>query len=140
MQAGPSMDPFQAVRDASGEPLLRYLARTLVDGSPHVGELIDEMVDDAVQYMELGVEQGLLTPTDAPRSRAAVLTLWQLGAMVLNDHVQRLVGADLTSDDPEALMPWMIAVIPVLAEGVIDPDYYAQWRDAIRSQQSEHHE
>lgn len=105
MAAGAGLDPLAAMRSFSGgPPLARYLAKTLVDGSPHVADLVDEMVDDAVGYIATGVEGGLLTPSDHPKERAAILTLWMLGALVLHEHLERLIGFDITGDlaeDPE---------------------------------------
>ncbi len=105
MAAGAGLDPLAAMRSFSGgPPLARYLAKTLVDGSPHVADLVDEMVNDAVGYIATGVEAGLLAPSDHPEERASILTLWMLGALVLHEHLERLIGFDITGDlseDPE---------------------------------------
>ena len=105
MAAGAGLDPLAAIRGFSGgPPLARYLAKTLVDGSPHVADLVDEMVSDAVGYIATGVQAGLLTPSDHPKERASILTLWMLGALVLHEHLERLIGFDITGDlaeDPE---------------------------------------
>ena len=37
MAAGAGLDPLQAMRSFSGPPLVRYLAKTLIDGSPPCG-------------------------------------------------------------------------------------------------------
>ncbi|HVL97705.1 MAG TPA: hypothetical protein VM324_00215 [Egibacteraceae bacterium] len=94
--AGPGLDPVAALRETQpGPPLLAYLARTLVDGSPHVAALVDEMVTDAEGYMAEGVRTGVLRPSDYRYERAVVLTMWSQGALVLHDHLQRLLGVDL---------------------------------------------
>jgi len=85
-----------------GPPLMRYLARTLVDGSPHTAALVDEMVNDAVDYLSEGVASGLVRPTEHPYERAALLAIWSLGALALHEHVQRLFGIDLTNLDGAA--------------------------------------
>jgi AcrR family transcriptional regulator len=135
MAAGPQLDPLGALRQAGeGPPVLRYLARTLIDGSPHVAELVDELVDDAVGYMEQGVDAGLLRPTDDPRGRATVLTLWSLGALVLHEHAHRLLGVDLAGDlasDPAAALPYLRPATEILGRGVIDPAYYEQLRAGL---------
>ena len=102
--------------------MLRYLARTLVDGSPAVADLVDEMVADAAVYMEQGVDAGMLRPTDDPRSRAAVMALWSLGAVVLHEHVQRILGADLTSAAPEDLTTYMVPATEILGNGILVPE------------------
>jgi AcrR family transcriptional regulator len=129
--AGAGLDPVAALRDAGdGPPLLRYLARTLVDGSPHVAELVDELVEDAVDYLEQGVATGLITPSDDPRGRAVVLTLWSLGSLVLHEHVHRIVGIDLTGD-PQELGAWAVPASEVLAKGVLPVELYERVRDAF---------
>ncbi len=130
--AGPSLDPVAALRaNQHGAPLLRYLARTLVDTSPHVAELVDELVEDAVEYMEEGVATGLLEPSDDPRGRAVVLTMWTLGALVLHEHVVRIRGVDLTGD-PAEFGPWAVPAAEILAKGVINEDLFDRIRDGYR--------
>jgi AcrR family transcriptional regulator len=127
MGAG-GMDPLGSLRAAeAGPPLLRYLARTLVDGSPHVAELVDELVADAEEYMAEGVANGLLEPSDDPRGRSAVLTIWSLGALVLHEHLHRLLGADLTGD-PAGLGPYAVPAAELLTHGVLRPTLYEQVR------------
>jgi AcrR family transcriptional regulator len=137
MQAGPGLDPLAALREAGeGPPLLRYLATTLVDGSPQVAELLDEMIDDAVAYMEEGVRTGMLRPTEDPRARAAVLTIWSLGALALHEHVARVLGVDLTGD-PAAATDYLAPAVEILGRGVIAEDAYARMREALAQPQEE---
>ena len=117
-----SFDPLAAVREASaGPPLTMYLARTLADGSPHVAALLDELVADAVAYQSEMEKAGVLRPTRYPQERAAILTLWSLGAVVLHEHLKRLVGVDLTARpvDPADLAPYIGPVLEILGEGVL---------------------
>lgn len=105
MAAGAGFDPLAALRSQqTGPPLAKYLARTLIDESPHVADLVDEIVADAAEYSETGVATGMLTPTKYPRERAAILTMWSLGALVLHEHLDRLIGVDITEplDNPQA--------------------------------------
>jgi len=115
-------DPFAAMREAgTGPPLTLYLARTLVDGSPQVAALLDELVTDAVVYQGEMEKAGLMRPTRYPEGRAAILTLWSLGAVVLHEHLERLLGVDLTASpkDPAELAPFMGPVLEILGEGVL---------------------
>ena len=129
--AGAGLDPVAALRDAGeGPPLLRYLARTLVDGSPHVAELVDELVEDAVGYMATGIETGMLKPVDDLRGCATVLTLWSLGSVVLHEHVQRLTGVELTQD-PAATGGWTIPASEILSKGVLAEGLYDRVRAAF---------
>jgi AcrR family transcriptional regulator len=137
MASGPQMDGLGALRQAEEtQPLLRYLARVLVDPSPAVAALVDELVDDAVAYTEEGVRTGLLRPSRDPRARAVVLTMWSLGALVLHEHVARLLGADLTADTA-GLLAYSLPATELLGEGALTPEVYARidaaYRDAAAS-------
>lgn len=140
MAAGPGLDPLAALRAGEqGPPLLAYLARTLVDGSPHVAVLVDEMVADAARYMAAGVESGLLRPTSYPDERAAVLTMWSLGALVLHEHLRRLLGVDLTGS-PEELAGATAYVVPaleMLSGGLLTEAASAQMRAAFAAKRGE---
>ena len=131
LAAGAGLDVVGALRGASdGPPVVRYLARTLGDGTPHVAELIDEMVDDATDYLAVGVEAGTLKPAEDLRGRAVVLVMWSLGALVLHEHVTRLTGADLTGG-PAEMEPWILPAMEILAEGVLAAGVYDSYRAAF---------
>ncbi|HVM18383.1 MAG TPA: TetR family transcriptional regulator [Egibacteraceae bacterium] len=134
MSAGPPFDPVAALRTGAGDPpLMRYLARTLVEGSPHTAELVDELVAGAADYTAEGVRTGVLRPTTLPYERAAVLTLWSLGVLVLHEHLQRLLGVDLTAaeQDPSAMAPYITPVLEVFSEGLLTQEAAAQMRAAF---------
>jgi len=117
MAEGAGFNPLAAMaRQSEGPPANKYLARTLVDGSDHVAELVDELVEDALTYTELGVKTGMMTPTEYPRERAAILTIWALGGLVLHEHLARLVGVDITqdfSDDPRAASRYLAPALEI---------------------------
>jgi AcrR family transcriptional regulator len=137
MNAGPGLDPLAALRESGqGPAVLRYLATTLVDGSPHVAQLLDEMIDDAVGYMEEGVATGMLRPTEDPRGRAVVLTIWSLGALALHEHLQRLLGVDLTGDPAEALA-YFLPASEMLGRGVITEETYERMRAGLELAQED---
>jgi AcrR family transcriptional regulator len=137
MNAGPGLDPLAALREAGeGPAVLRYLATTLVDGSPHVAELLDEMIDDAVGYMEEGVANGTLRPTEDPRGRAVVLTIWSLGALALHEHIERLLGVDLTGDPADALA-YFLPASEMLGRGVITEETYERMRAGLKLAQED---
>lgn len=114
--AGPGPALLGGLGDDDGLPLLDYLASTLTDGSAHVAELIDELVADAEASLALAVETGVARPSDHPRERAAVLTLWSLGALVLREHVTRVLGGEL--DQPG---PYLTGAVEVLS-GLLTDD------------------
>ncbi len=96
---GLSMSPLGTVHQFDdGPPVAAYLARTLVDGSPHVAGLVDALVANAVAMSEQSVAVGLMNPTSDEHARATVVTIWSLGALVLHEHLRRLLGEDLVGD------------------------------------------
>lgn len=126
MAGGPGLDTLAALRrldDAT--PVLRYLARVLVEPSPRVAALVDELVEDAVGYTAEGERSGLLRPSRDPRARAAVMTVWSLGALVLHEHVARLLGADLL-DGADGIAAYSLPAAELLGEGVLTPAALAQ--------------
>jgi hypothetical protein len=109
-----------------------YLARVLTDDSPTVAALVDDLVADAESYIQQGVDSGILQPATDPRGRAVVLTLWNLGALVLHRHLHRLLGVDLT--DPEVLtkpgaFAYVAPVYEIYSEGVVTNALASQLRD-----------
>jgi AcrR family transcriptional regulator len=137
MARGPALDVAAAMRRAKQDvPLTRYLARSLADGSPHVATLIDELVADAGRYMAEGVRAGALRPTDYPYGRAAVLTIWTLGAIVLHEHIERLLGVDLTQDpselaDGHAYTAYIGPVLELFTEGLVTEEVAKAMRAAF---------
>lgn len=143
MAAGPGLDPLAALRRGQeGPPLLRYLARTLVDGTPQVAALVDEMVADAAGYMAEGVGTGVLRPTEHPYGRAAVVTVWTLGALVLHEHVHRLLGANLTGSPDElvAATAYFRPALEVFSDGLITEAAATRMRAAFAAAEHGEHE
>jgi hypothetical protein len=136
--AGGGFDPVAALRDRGPEMgrVLRYLARTLADGSPQVDALIDEIAEDAVEYSEEYVAAGLMTASDDPRGRAVVLTVWSLGALALHEHVNRLLGADMTGS-PEQMAPYLLPATEILSRGVVTEEAYRVLRAALSGRAGE---
>lgn len=129
LSSGPNLDVLAALRDAPSEPLVGYLAQVLADDSPAVARLVDDLVSDAESYIQRGVESGLVRPTDNPRGRAAIVTIWNLGALVLHQHVERLLGFDLT--DPDALTSptagaYIGPVYEIFGEGFFEEPFATQ--------------
>ena len=121
MASGGAFDVTAAFRTVAETPAAKYLARTLVDGSPHVAELVDEIVADAMKYVATGVETGMIKPTEHEWQRAAILTIWSLGSLVLHEHLERLIGVDITADfshDPKSAAAYMAPILEIYSQGV----------------------
>ena len=122
MGSGAAFDVTAAFRSIGDVPASKYLARTLVDSSQHVSELVDELTRDAVDYLETGVETGMLKPSKYPNERAAILMIWSLGALVLHEHLERLIGVDITADfsaNPKAASAYMAPILELYSNGFL---------------------
>jgi AcrR family transcriptional regulator len=71
-------------------PLMKYLGRALVDGSPAAAAMFDELVNVTEEHLARGEH----SEADH-RARATVLTAMKLGITVLHEHVSRALGTDL---------------------------------------------
>lgn len=75
----------------TGPPVVRYLGRSLVDGSPGSAEIFDRIV--ALSQPYLHSQDDTIDPT----ARAAVLVAMRLGLVVLHEHLSRNLGVDVFS-------------------------------------------
>ena len=85
-------------------PFLPYLARALVDGSPIVATLFDQMVELTEPWFKL---LDLSRPGESTvdvRVRAAVFNAMALGVPLLHEHIARVVGADLTTPEGDRVI------------------------------------
>jgi len=135
MTSGPSIDVLAALRGTSMGPMIGYLAAVLADDSPAVAKLVDDLVDDAEGYIQEGVNAGMLRGSADPRGRAIVLTMWSLGALVLHQHIERLLGVDLT--DPKLgtnpnLANYAIPVYEIYGEGLMTEAFAANLQQVFR--------
>jgi AcrR family transcriptional regulator len=109
---------------------LPYLARALSDGAPSVVELVDELAEATLVAADQNVANGVYRPSEHQRERALVLLIWSLGALTLHQHVERLLGADLTGE-PAALLPYLRGATEMLAGGLFTETMESGVRDAI---------
>jgi len=117
-----AVDPFPAIRQLREAPhLLRYLTRALTEGGEHTAALVDDMLEDALEYMAVGERSGVIKPSRVPRERAALLLLWSLGAMTLHEHVARLLGVDFLSGrtSVEELRHYLLPAVELYTQGLV---------------------
>jgi AcrR family transcriptional regulator len=129
---GRDLDVLEAFhrRQATHAAALPYLARALAEGGPSVDALVDELAVETVAAAEQHTRTGTYLPTEHPRERALVLLLWSLGAVVVHEHVARLLGADLTGE-PVALLPYLRGATEILTHGLFTEEFANGVRDAI---------
>ena len=116
----PGQDALQAIREHFiGSALTSYLVQTLSTGSEHIDELVDTLVEDALEYMHIGVDSGILRDTPKLPQYITVLTMWQLGAMVMHRHVKRHLDIDLLDDATDSAFEWAQLAGEILTDPVI---------------------
>ena len=130
LSSGGPFPPVQSLEAPWLGPVLGYLAARLVDDSPAVTQLVDEAVDDAMAYLDAGVASGLVNPSDYPRERAVIVMLWNLGALALHRHAERLLGIDLMASAAQERLTWSLAATEMLAEGLLHKEAYEKLRSA----------
>jgi AcrR family transcriptional regulator len=131
---GPGLDILGAIRDAGYGNLAGYLAQTLMEDSEMVNDLVDEIVADARAYIQQGVDNGTITPSDDPDGRAGLLTIWALGGLALHHHLERVLGVDIT--DPKApesptFIRYVLPAIEIVGTGMFTDEFNEQMRAAL---------
>ncbi|MEV0948654.1 TetR family transcriptional regulator [Rhodococcus sp. NPDC049939] len=97
--------PAQAMKDLAEideyAPLFAYIVRSFQAGDGLGESLFEQMVQDAEQYLEMGVASGQVRPSRDPAARARYLTLNNVGAMLL--YMQMRMHRDTPIDYREAI-------------------------------------
>lgn len=136
LSSGAALDFAAMFSDPELAEVSGYLASVLTESSPIVDQLVDDLVANAVDYMAEGVEAGSITPSSVHRERTVLLAIWNLGALVLHRHLERLVGVDITSPqsytDGDA-RDFGLAMTEVLAHGLLTPEYAAEIEAAMNT-------
>jgi len=111
--------------------LYRYLARSLVDGSPAAAAMFDEMV-------ELG--EGWLAAHNPgqmadPRGYSAVLVAMQTGMLMMHGQLSRWLGADIFT--AEGHLRLTEAMIDFFSQPLLSPELAEQARAAVAHLQAQ---
>jgi AcrR family transcriptional regulator len=76
-----------------------YLVRALHDGSPTLAKFFDEIVKPTEQWFARADKTRPDPPYVDTKTRAAVFTAMALGVALLNQHVSRVLGVDIHSEE-----------------------------------------
>lgn len=109
-----------AIADAG--PMMRYLSRALVDDNASAGALFDELVAMSGDYLRDGEQQGWIRPSRDPEARAALLVTFELGLLVLQQHLSRALGEDVTA--PAGAERWSRAALELYTDGLLTDDRF----------------
>lgn len=119
--------------------LMKYLLRALAAGGEQMDQLFDTMVEDALQYTAEAEQLGLVYPSSDPRRRAVVMLLQSFGALMLHRQMKRHLGASPLEDSPEALLPYIGAVMELYTQPVINAEMYEELLESQREFDHHHH-
>lgn len=114
------------VQFQQSRPLLRYLFHSIRDGGVEMDRLIDQLVEDSLEYTADAESRGLVRGSVHPRNRAIMLILMSFGALSMHDQVKRLIGVSPVDDPPEDWGPYVAAVSEIFLYGVLRPEAYEE--------------
>lgn len=98
----------------------RYIARSLVDGSPTAGAIFDEMVTLTEKWLARADDARPDPPTTDRRIRAALLTAMAVVIPLLHEHVSRALGGDMFAPQGDRLVA--LALLDIYSHKLIDDD------------------
>jgi len=102
----------------------RYLARALVDGSDMAAKVFDEMVAMTEQWLELADQDRPDPPTVDRRIRAALVTAMAIGVGLLDVHVSRALGTDMSTPDGDRMIA--LAMLDIYSHRQVSEDRAAK--------------
>ncbi len=140
MAEGTSFDMLQGLRASNNGEALRYLSHRLVEGSEAIDRLVDMLVEDAERYLDLGVDHGVIHPSAQPRTRAALLTLFSLGTLVLGRHARRLLDVDVGSADLQSepgITHYIGAYLELFSTGLFTDEAAAAYTASLRANEGQ---
>lgn len=121
---------LSAMLDASA-PVRRYLARAFLDGTEEAAALFDEIVALTGAWLEDGVREGWVHPSDDPRARAALYVTWLLAPLAFSEHLSRVLGVD-DLHDPDVTLRFSRAGIETFTNGLFADDRMLLTWDTMR--------
>jgi TetR/AcrR family transcriptional regulator, regulator of cefoperazone and chloramphenicol sensitivity len=105
--------------------LYRYIVRSMLDGSPEVGVLFDDMVELGEQWLAKH-HRGQFRD---PRAYAAVLVAMQAGMLTMHEHLSRALGTDVLGREGHLRM--LGALIDLYSTPLLDAEQAAAAHEAI---------
>ncbi|HJE51253.1 MAG TPA: TetR family transcriptional regulator [Tessaracoccus flavescens] len=133
--AGGGFDALSAVRATGSDHVMGYLAMRLGEDSPGISALVDLIIADAREYIEAGVEAGMLLESKDESARAAMVSIFALGSLVLHRHLSRHLDVDVRSaqlsDQPG--FPRYLLVQMEIFSSMLHPHVLDQYSSLIES-------
>ncbi|BBX32829.1 TetR family transcriptional regulator [Mycolicibacterium mageritense DSM 44476 = CIP 104973] len=97
-------------------PIMRYLARTAVEGGPAAAAILDELTAGAEEFLISTWPQRFTRGSSRARDAAAVMCAMHTGVIMLHDHLARQMGSDLTGGEAARVGLAMADLYSVIGE------------------------
>ncbi|MFB9469816.1 TetR/AcrR family transcriptional regulator [Nonomuraea salmonea] len=117
----------------AGTAVRRYLGRAFLDGTPEAAALFDELVASTGQWLEQGVSEGWVQPSDDPPARAAMYVTWLLAPLAFGEHLARSLRVT-DVHDMRTMLRVSRAGIEIFTRGVFADDRALDAWDATRDE------
>jgi AcrR family transcriptional regulator len=118
-----------AYSQAALRPFQGYLVRSLMDGSPTLARLFDEIIASAEQWYALADKDRPQPSFSDVRTRAAVFTAMVFGVPLLRDQLSRVLGVDTFSPDGNRRVA--LALLDIYSTAMISPELAATARAGL---------
>ncbi|MFG1927103.1 TetR/AcrR family transcriptional regulator [Cryptosporangium sp. NPDC048952] len=115
-------------RDAL-RPFQRYFARGLLDGSPTIAIMFDQIAAMTTQWIAAADETRTDQPLTDHHTRGALYTAMVLGIPLLHEHLSRVLGVDILSDDGDRRVA--MAMLDIYSHVLISTELAEQARAAL---------
>jgi AcrR family transcriptional regulator len=125
---GPAAVSREAVRPFQG-----YLVRALMDGSPSIATMFDEMIAVTEHWIARADENRSDPPFADRRTRAAVFNAMALGVPLLHEQLSRVLGVDTFS--PEGDRQVALALLDIYSHALLSPELAASARAGLDAAQ-----
>ena len=123
-----------AALPAALRPYQSYLVRALVDGSPSVAALFDDLVSMTEQWL-IQRQRPYRSPMGDRRTRAALIIAMALGIPLLHDHISRALGADILRGEGERRVA--MALVDLYSHPLVTPGAGGDGARRLRSAASD---
>lgn len=139
IESAPHFDVLSTIRASDSGHIMGYLAMRLADDSDHINTLVDSIVTDAAGYLAEGVDRDIFVPTSNEQHRAAMVTVFALGSLVMHRHLSRLMGVDVRASNllsQPGFTDYMLMQLEVFT-GVVTPALSAEYIATLDTLQEE---
>lgn len=128
---------FMAALGETSPPLLRYLARAGVDGTPAAAYVFDELTGGTVDFLTSTWPDRFEPGSQRAKDAAAVMAAMHCGTIVMHLHLARWLGADPLEREHSARLSMSIFDVYAAMGEFVTSEVGEQVRAAVEGQLDE---